>query len=108
MKRSIAFLVFCVFYFNSSVCESLEPPQDDYFVDSNSACEHLWPPPNAYLFEDFNDVFFLNWNVLGDDPSHWSLDAVPGTLTITTQVGSFTRYRTDYRNIFQQSALWLR
>jgi hypothetical protein len=100
MKRSITLLVLCVFYYNSSVCKPAEPPENNDLVDSNSVYEFMEPPPNAYLFEDFNDVFFLNWNILGDDPSYWSLDTVPGALTITTQVGSFTRNRTDYKNIF--------
>jgi len=100
MNRSIALLVFCVLYFNVCVCESSEPPQDADVCDSNCVCEPLDPLPNAYLFDDFNDTFVLNWNILADDPLYWSLDTVPGTLTITTQDGSFTRYRTDYKNIF--------
>lgn len=51
-------------------------------------------------FDGFDGQFDLNWDVLGDDPSHWSLSKVPGTLTITTQTGSFTRSRTDYKNMF--------
>jgi hypothetical protein len=54
----------------------------------------------AQLFDDFDNEFDLSWDVLGADPSHWSLSKVPGTLTITTQTGSFTRGRTDYENIF--------
>ena len=107
MKRLITFLFLCVFYFSSSVCESSEPPQNVDVIDSNSVVDGNSVPdlpdtrPKAYLFEDFNDVFFLNWKVLGHDPLYWSLETVPGTLTITTQDGSFARYRTDYKNIFQ-------
>ncbi len=100
MNRSNALLVFAVLTFNICVCQSAEPPQNDPLADSNDVNQVQDLLPNAYLFEDFNDVFFLNWNILGNDPSHWSLDKVPGALTITTQDGSFSRYRTDYKNIF--------
>lgn len=50
--------------------------------------------------DDFSDRFNLDWDILGADPSHWSLSKVPGTLTITTQPGSFTRDRTDFKNVF--------
>jgi regulation of enolase protein 1 (concanavalin A-like superfamily) len=100
MNRSIFILVFGVLSLNICECDSAEPQRKDPLVDSNDANEVQNLLSNAYLFEDFNDTFFLNWNILGDDPSHWSLDMVPGTLTITTQDGSFTRYRTDYKNIF--------
>ena len=51
-------------------------------------------------FDDFNDQFDLDWDILGNSPSNWSLFKVPGTLTITTENGTYTRYRTDYKNIF--------
>ena len=69
MKRTITLLVLCVFYYNSSVCKSAEPPENNDLVDSNSVSEPNEPLSNAYLLEDFNDVFFLNWGVLGYDPS---------------------------------------
>ena len=100
MNRSIVSVVFCLLCFCVYVCEASEPPGDVNSTDSNSVSDTLAPPANAYLFEDFNDVFFLNWSILGNDPSHWSLKTVPGTLTITTQDGSFTRNRTDYKNTF--------
>ena len=51
-------------------------------------------------FDDFNDQFDLDWDILGDNPSNWSLSKVPGTLTITTENGTYARYRKDYKNIF--------
>jgi regulation of enolase protein 1 (concanavalin A-like superfamily) len=52
-------------------------------------------------FDDFDDTRLgFNWNILHSDPSHWSLSKVPDTLTITTQAGSFTLARQDYKNIF--------
>jgi len=55
----------------------------------------------ANLFEDFNGEFKLNWSILRPDPSHWSLEKVPGSLTITTQRGSFEfSYNNDYKNVF--------
>ena len=55
---------------------------------------------NSVAFDDFNDHFDLNWDILGDNPSNWSLSKIPGTLTITTENGTYTRYRKDYKNIF--------
>jgi hypothetical protein len=57
-------------------------------------------PPNAELHEEFDGKLSLNWTVLGLDASHFSLTKVPGTLTITTQDGSFERGESDYKNIF--------
>jgi regulation of enolase protein 1 (concanavalin A-like superfamily) len=51
-------------------------------------------------FDDFNGQLGLGWTILNADPTHWSLFTVPGTLTITTQDGAFTRSRADFRNIF--------
>jgi hypothetical protein len=59
------------------------------------------PAPSGLLaFQDFNQRLGLAWEILNPDPAHWSLAKVPGTLTITTQDGSFTRERQDYRNVF--------
>jgi hypothetical protein len=53
------------------------------------------------VFDDFDAMRLgFNWNILHSDPSHWSLSKVPDTLTITTQAGSFTLARQDYKNIF--------
>ncbi len=51
-------------------------------------------------FDDFNGPLGFGWQALNSGPSHWSLFKVPGTLTITTQDGTFTRDRQDYRNVF--------
>lgn len=51
-------------------------------------------------FHDFDQRLGLEWNILNPDPSRWSLSKVPGTLTITTQDGAFTRERRDFRNLF--------
>jgi regulation of enolase protein 1 (concanavalin A-like superfamily) len=58
------------------------------------------PAASFERFDDFDGQFDLDWDILVADPSHWSLSKIPGTLTITTQNGSFTRSRTDYENIF--------
>ncbi len=42
----------------------------------------------------------LRWDILNADLSHISLTKKPGTLTITTQRGGFTRSATDYKNLF--------
>jgi len=51
-------------------------------------------------YDDFDGKLNLNWNILHVDPTHWSLSKKPGTLTITTQDGTFHRGRTDYKNLF--------
>jgi ankyrin repeat protein/beta-lactamase regulating signal transducer with metallopeptidase domain len=51
-------------------------------------------------YDDFDAKLNLNWNILHVDPTHWSLSKKPGTLTITTQDGTFHRGRTDYKNLF--------
>jgi regulation of enolase protein 1 (concanavalin A-like superfamily) len=51
-------------------------------------------------FDDFNGPLGFGWQILNPDPSHWSLARVPGTLTITTQGGTFFRERQDHRNVF--------
>ncbi len=55
---------------------------------------------NKNIYEDFKGKFDLNWNVLGFDPSHLSLEKVPGSLTLTTQSGSFEYSNKDYKNVF--------
>ncbi|MHC4692964.1 MAG: M56 family metallopeptidase [Planctomycetota bacterium] len=51
-------------------------------------------------FDDFNDSLSLDWEVLHNDPTHYSLTKNPGTLTITTQRGGFSWTATDYDNLF--------
>jgi len=51
-------------------------------------------------FDDFDGGLKLNWSILHVDPTHWSLSKKPGTLTITTQDGTFHRSRSDYKNLF--------
>jgi regulation of enolase protein 1 (concanavalin A-like superfamily) len=69
-------------------------------ADPNSGGGNVPALPIAYLYEDFNDVFALNWGVIGNDASHWSLKTVPGSLTIITEDGSFERLWTDHKNVF--------
>ena len=73
---------------------------DTNSCDCNCLCKEPEPLPKAYLFEDFNDILALNWKIFGNDPCNWSLKTVPGSLTITTQDGTFERSRTDGNNLF--------
>jgi regulation of enolase protein 1 (concanavalin A-like superfamily) len=74
------------------ICES-----DPNISDCNCVCE---PWPITYLLDDFNEAFDLNWAILKEDVTHWSWTKNPGTLTITTQSGSFESYYTNYHNVF--------
>ena len=58
------------------------------------------PQTGMLVFDDFDDPLNFGWHILNNDPTHWSLGKVPGTLTITTQAGTFVRSRQDYRNVF--------
>ena len=51
-------------------------------------------------FDDFDGKLALDWDIVYPDPSHYSLTKMPGTLTITTQIGHFKEGSTDYRNLF--------
>jgi hypothetical protein len=57
-------------------------------------------PSSVELRDDFDGKLKLNWSVLGLDASHFSLTKVPGSLTITTEDGTFERGESDYKNIF--------
>jgi regulation of enolase protein 1 (concanavalin A-like superfamily) len=95
MKKVIVLFIFClltILFYSTSY--SSELPQDVNICDCNFVL------PNAYLFDDFNDTFVLNWTILNENPSYWSLKSYPGTLNIITQDGAFERTRTDYKNVF--------
>lgn len=50
-------------------------------------------------FDGFEGKLSLDWNILHPDPTHYSLTKKPGTLTITSQQGGFTRSAQDYKNL---------
>ncbi len=54
----------------------------------------------SVAFDDFDDKFALDWQILAENPSNWSLSKVPGTLTITTENGTYVRQRRDHKNVF--------
>ncbi len=78
----------CVYNSDSNTC------------DCNCVCPEPEPLPVAFLFDDFNEALDLSWTILKEDESHWSLTKRTGTLTITTQSGSFEYSNTDYHNVF--------
>jgi len=55
---------------------------------------------DVLAYDDFDGKLGLDWKILHPDPSHFSLTKNPGTLTITTQHGSFFALNTDYENLF--------
>jgi regulation of enolase protein 1 (concanavalin A-like superfamily) len=56
--------------------------------------------PAAVVQDSFDGKLGLGWLIFNSLASHWSLSKNPGTLTITTCGGTFTRSRLDYRNLF--------
>ena len=50
--------------------------------------------------DDFDGRLGLPWNILNSHPTHFSLEKKPGTLTVTTQQGSMTADRVDFKNLF--------
>ena len=50
--------------------------------------------------DNFDGKLNLKWEIKNPDPTHYSLTKKPGTLTITTQPGGFSRGGTDYKNLF--------
>jgi regulation of enolase protein 1 (concanavalin A-like superfamily) len=50
--------------------------------------------------DSFDGKLGLGWYLFNPLASHWSLSKKPGTLTITTHAGTFTRERMDYKNLF--------
>lgn len=74
-----------------------ESPENYDPIDAIAAPGEQGP---AVLASDlFDGRFDLDWDVQNPAPSHLSFSENPGTLTITTQSGTFTRSRTDYRNL---------
>jgi len=76
--------------------ERSEPPQRVIVIQPNIYGQKQ----NKDLFDDFDGKLKLNWSILGLDTAHWSLDKVPGSLTVTTQMGSFEFARDNYKNVF--------
>jgi endoglucanase len=56
--------------------------------------------PTVLALDSFDGRLGLPWDIVNPLASHWSLTKNPGTLTITTRTGSFSRNRRDYQNLF--------
>jgi regulation of enolase protein 1 (concanavalin A-like superfamily) len=56
--------------------------------------------PVVLAHDAFDGKLGLAWDIVNPLASYWSLSKNPGTLTITTRAGTFTRQRTDYKNLF--------
>ena len=100
MGKSIVLLVLGIFCLNLYADEPNAPPQDVNICDCNCICEEPEPLHIAYYFEDFNEAFSLNWHCDGFDFTHMSFTKVPGTLTLTTQDGTYERENNDCKNVF--------
>ena len=96
MGKIIAVLLLIALFLRNCGMEPVRPTRSVVIV-----------PENVYnlgskmsFYDDFDGKLSLNWSILGVDNTHWSLDKVPGSLTITTQNGTYERSATDYKNIF--------
>lgn len=56
-------------------------------------------PEGLVLRDDFDSKFTLDWETIRPDPTHMSLKAHPGKLTITTQYGSIHQAQTTAKNL---------
>ena len=97
MKSLLAVLLFLSIYLGDCIYESSYSPPRSIIVVSEG---NRFPPQIKDLFDDFDGKFKLDWSILNIDPAHWSLDKVPGTLSVTSQKGSFEYARDNFKNIF--------
>ncbi len=51
-------------------------------------------------FDDFDSKLGLKWDIVNPNPSNYSLTKKPGTLTITTKKGHFSKLNKNYENVF--------
>jgi serine/threonine protein kinase len=56
--------------------------------------------PSTLAYDDFDGGLALDWRIQNPDAVHLSLTTNPGTLTITTQEGSFSGSSKDYEDLF--------
>lgn len=97
-------LLIGLFWYNAQFGISIQPqavyvqPQSTY--TSTVPVNVYSPPQQGNLYDGFDGKLNLNWSVLGIDTTHWSLTNYPGSLTITTQRGSFEYAGNDYKNVF--------
>jgi len=68
--------------------------------DSTAKLWRLEPGQPRVVFDGFDGKLSLDWQIRNVDLSHVSLTKKPGTLTITTQRGTFWRSYRDYKNLF--------
>ena len=68
--------------------------------DTGSAVNSFQEDNRVVAWEDFDGAFRLDWRILRPAPSHYSLSKRPGTLTITTQMGTLWGGINSCRNIF--------
>lgn len=59
------------------------------------------PIPASY---DFDDQLEPDWEWVNEDPTHWTLTDVPGTLRILSQSGSVSRYFQEVQNVLLRDA----
>ena len=51
-------------------------------------------------FDDFDGKLGLKWEIVNPNASNYSLSKKPGSLTITTKKGHFSKSNTNYENVF--------
>lgn len=65
--------------------------------------EKLSEEPHSYVY-DFEDELPSGWAWVNEDPAHWTLTEVPGTLRIVSQVGPIADDLQDVPNVLVRDA----
>ncbi|HEY72641.1 MAG TPA: hypothetical protein G4N99_05150 [Thermoflexia bacterium] len=71
------------------------------------ACHYntaLVKPAPIPVVHDFDDTLESGWAWINEDPAHWSLTEVPGTLRIVSQAGSISDDLQDAQNVLVRDA----
>jgi hypothetical protein len=99
-RKAISFLVAVLFPTCLAGCAKpiASAGHDSGTVESGSRRVQSQGPLESAQ-DTFDARFSLAWDIVNPRASHWSLSKNPGTLTITTTTGTFTRSRTDYENL---------
>ncbi len=101
-RRAMFFLLAVLFPAGLAVCSASDHSEDLGKTRSQEPRRQTQAAPDLVVLaqDSFDGKFDLDWDIVNPRVSYWSLSKNPGTLTITTRTGTFTRQRTDYRNLF--------
>ena len=121
MKRlSILLIVFCVLLtayvsaFSPSPSTITAPRPTPRIRNTTYYTKRCWPachydttlikPAPTPAIHDFDDTLESGWTWINQDPSHWSLTKVPGTLRVVSQAGSISGDLQGAQNVLVRDA----